>query len=84
MITNRNIISNNLMQTAFALSELANPDDGCAAALVSPRFSKFLSFAADSLLTLGEMCNTERRTMLPQGSKFWWFLQPGVFTARFA
>jgi hypothetical protein len=84
MFRTRNIVSNNLKQTAFALSDLANRDDGCAAALVSPRFRWFLSFLADSLLTLGEMCHTDWRTQLPEGSEFWWFLKPGVLTARFA
>jgi hypothetical protein len=80
MFRNRNIVSNNLKQTAFALSDLANRDDGPA--LVSPRFSRFLSFTADSLLTLGEMCHTDWRTQLPEGSKFWWFLKPGALAAR--
>jgi hypothetical protein len=82
MFRHRNIIANNLMQTAYALSDLTSRDEGPV--LVSPRFGKFISFLADNLLTLGELCHTDRRTLLPFGSKFWWFVKPGVLTARFA
>jgi hypothetical protein len=83
MILNRNRLSNNLMQTAYALSDLYDRDDGPA--LVSPRFGKALAFVAGNLETLGMLCHTDRWELLRGQSDFWRVvLGARVRTKRFA